>query len=86
MDNGNDDYARAESLSIVDRITHGNFVTTLGLKYEDVDYWEYNYDTAGDSRTANNSETMIAASTVYNMGNGKSAFVAYSQGYMPTGN
>ena len=30
---------------------------------------------------ANNSETMFAASTAYNMGNGKSAFVAYSQGY-----
>jgi outer membrane receptor protein involved in Fe transport len=29
---------------------------------------------------------MIAASTVYNMGNGASAFVAYSQGYMPSGN
>ena len=28
---------------------------------------------------------MLAASTVYNMGNGKSAFVAYSQGYMPSG-
>jgi Fe(3+) dicitrate transport protein len=32
-----------------------------------------------------NSETMMAASTVYNMGKGKSAFVGYSQGYMPTG-
>jgi Fe(3+) dicitrate transport protein len=32
-----------------------------------------------------NSETMIAASTVYNMGNGKSVFAGYSQGYMPTG-
>ena len=84
--NGNDDFASAESISIIDRITHGNFVITLGLRYEDVDYWEYNYDTAGDSRLANNSETMIAASTVYNMGNGASAFVAYSQGYMPSGN
>ena len=84
--NANDDYADATSLSIVDRISHGNFVTTLGLRYEDVDYWEYNYENAGDSRTANNSETMVAASTVYNMGNGASAFVAYSQGYMPSGN
>ena len=29
---------------------------------------------------------MIAASTVYSMGNGKSMFGAYSQGYNPTGN
>jgi outer membrane receptor protein involved in Fe transport len=80
---GNDDYASAESISIVDRITHGNFVTTLGLRHEDVDYWEY---TNGSGDTAyNNSATMIAASSVYNMGNGKSAFLAYSQGYQPTG-
>jgi Fe(3+) dicitrate transport protein len=84
--NGNDDYADASSFSIVDRISHGNFVTTLGLRYEDVDYWEYNHTDAGDSRTANNSESMIAASTVYNMGNGASTFAAYSQGYMPSGN
>ena len=84
--NGNDDFATAESFSIVDRITHGNFTTTLGLRYEDVDYWEYNYSSAGDSRTASNSETLLAASTVYDMGNGKSAFAAYSQGYMPSGN
>ena len=32
----NDDFA--DSISIQDRITHGNFVTTLGVRYEDVDY------------------------------------------------
>jgi Fe(3+) dicitrate transport protein len=80
---GNDDYASADSISLIDRITHGNFVTTLGLRHEDVDYWEY---TNGSGDTAyNNSATMIAASSVYNMGNGKSAFLAYSQGYQPTG-
>ncbi len=76
----NDDYADAESFYITDRITHGNFTTTLGLRSEDVDYWQYN-----SASTASNSETMIAASTVYNMGNGKSVFAAFSQGYMPTG-
>ena len=80
---GNDDFASAESFSIIDRISHGNFVTTLGLRYEDVEYWESTDGTAGTPRE--NSETMIAASTVYNMGNGKSAFAGYSQGYMPTG-
>ena len=80
---GNDDYASADSISITDRITHGNFVTTLGLRHEDVDYWEYT-DGSGNT-TYDNSATMIAASTVYNMGNGKSAFLAYSQGYQPTG-
>ena len=80
---GNDDFASADSFSIIDRITHGNFVTTLGLRYEDVDYWESTDGTAGTPRS--NSETMIAASTVYDMGDGKSVFAGYSQGYMPTG-
>ena len=80
---GNDDFASAESFSVIDRISHGNFVTTLGLRYEDVEYWESTDGTPGTARE--NSETMIAASTVYNMGNGKSAFAGYSQGYMPTG-
>ena len=80
---GNDDYASADSISFIDRYTHGNFVTTLGLRHEDVDYWEYT-DGSG-STTYNNSETMLALSTVYNMGNGQSAFAAYSQGYQPTG-
>ena len=82
---GNDDYASAESFSIVDRITHGNFVTTLGMRHEDVEYWEYTAGTHGKSRSVDNSETMFAASTVMNMGDGKSAFFAYSQGYQPTG-
>jgi Fe(3+) dicitrate transport protein len=83
--NGNEDYADAQSFSIIDRITHGNFVTTLGLRHEDVDYHEYYHDSSNWNNTSSNSETMLAASTVYNMGNGKSAFVAYSQGYMPSG-
>ena len=82
---GNDDCASAESFSIVDRITHGNFVTTLGMRHEDVEYWEYTAGTHGKSRSVDNSETMFAASTVMNMGDGKSAFFAYSQGYQPTG-
>ena len=80
---GNDDFASAESIFITDRISHGNFTTTLGLRSEDVDYWESTDGTAGTPRS--NSETMIAVSTVYDMGNGKSAFAAFSQGYMPTG-
>ena len=80
---GNDDYASAESFFITDRITHGSFVTTLGLRHEDVDYWQYTNGASLDEQE--NSETMIAASTVYNMGNGQSVFGAYSQGYMPTG-
>jgi Fe(3+) dicitrate transport protein len=80
----NRDYAFADSLSIIDRISHGNFTTTLGLRYEDVDYRD-DPQGGGASTSTNNSATMLAASTVYNMGNGKSAFVGYSQGYMPTG-
>ena len=76
--------AWAESISIQDRITHGNFVTTLGVRYEDVDYDKIS-KTDGTLTKYDNSETMIAASTVYSMGAGKSMFAAYSQGYNPTG-
>jgi len=76
--------AWADSFSVQDRITHGNFVTTLGLRYEDVDYDKISSDDGSLSKY-NNSETMIAASTVYSMGGGKSAFFGYSQGYNPTG-
>ena len=82
-DGGNDDYASAKSIFITDRITHGSFVTTLGFRHEDVDYWQYTDGASED--TQNNSQTMMAASTVYNMGNGQSIFGAFSQGYMPTG-
>tara|TARA_B100000497_G_scaffold60954_1_gene69156 strand:+ start:555 stop:2801 length:2247 start_codon:yes stop_codon:yes gene_type:complete len=89
---GNDDFASAESFSLIDKISHGNFTTTLGMRYEDVEYWEYYWDNdiaasaAGVAQTNSNSETMIAASTVYDMGNGKSTFAAFNQGYMPSGN
>ena len=76
--------AWADSISIQDRITHGNFVTTLGVRYEDVDYDKIAKNT-GTVTKFDNSETMIAASTVYSMGAGKSMFAAYSQGYNPTG-
>ena len=82
---GNDDYASAESISVSDRITHGNFVTTFGFRHEDVEYWEYTAGTHGKKTETDNTATMLAASTVYNMGNGQSAFVAYSKGYQPTG-
>jgi len=78
------DYAFADSLHITDRISHGNFTTTLGLRHEDVDYRDDKKDGTATTHSSN-SKTMIAASSVYDMGNGKSAFVGYSQGYMPTG-
>ena len=76
--------AWADSISIQDRITHGNFVTTLGIRYEDVDYDKI-AKSSGTLTKFNNSETMVAASTVYSMGGGQSAFFGYSQGYNPTG-
>ena len=76
--------AWADSVSIQDRITHGNFVTTLGVRYEDVDYDKISKSDGSVSKYSN-SETMVAASTVYSMGGGQSAFVGYSQGYNPTG-
>ena len=57
-------------------LSHSNFVTTLGMRHEDVEYWEYTAGTHGKSRSVDNfSETMFAASTVMNMGDGKSAFL-----------
>jgi Fe(3+) dicitrate transport protein len=76
--------AWADSVSIQDRITHGNFVTTLGVRYEDVDYDKISKDD-GSLTKYDNSQTMIAGSTVYSMGAGKSVFAGYSQGYNPTG-
>jgi Fe(3+) dicitrate transport protein len=81
---GDTDYAFATSISLIDRISHGNFTTTLGLRHEDVDYADI-AKVSGTATDRNNDKTMIAASTVYDMGNGKSAFIGYSQGYMPTG-
>jgi Fe(3+) dicitrate transport protein len=75
--------AWADSISITDRITHGNFVTTLGLRHEDVEYDKI--ATSGTLTKFENSETMLAASTVYSMGDGKSTFFSWSQGYNPTG-
>ena len=76
--------AWADSISFQDRITHGNFVTTLGVRYEDVEYDKI-AKTTGTLTKFSNTETMLAASTAYSMGEGKTAFVAYSQGYNPTG-
>ena len=76
--------AWADSISFQDRITHGNFVTTLGVRYEDVEYDKI-AKTSGTLTKFENSETMMAASTAYSMGEGKTAFVGYSQGYNPTG-
>ena len=76
--------AWADSISIQDRITHGNFVTTLGVRYEDVDYDKI-AKTTGTLTKFDNSQTMVAASTVYSMGGGQSAFFGYSQGYNPSG-
>ena len=76
--------AWADSISFQDRITHGNFVTTLGVRYEDVEYDKI-AATSGTLTKFENSETMLAASTAYSMGEGKTAFIGYSQGYNPTG-
>jgi Fe(3+) dicitrate transport protein len=77
--------AWADSISIQDRITHGNFVTTLGVRYEDVDYDKIDKDDDSTLTKYDNSETMIAASTVYSMGPGQSVFAGFSEGYNPTG-
>ena len=76
--------AWADSITIQDRITHGNFVTTLGLRHEDVDYAKIAKNNGAVTKD-DTSDTMLAASTVYSMGDGKSAFFGYSQGYMPIG-
>ena len=75
--------AWAESISFVDKISHGNFLTILGVRYEDVEYDKIS--TSGTLSKYENSETMLAASTAYSMGEGKTAFIGFSQGYNPTG-
>jgi Fe(3+) dicitrate transport protein len=80
--------AWADSISFIDKITHGNFVTILGVRHEDVDYDKLSKANAGSQAAPakyDNSETMLAASTAYSMGEGKTAFIGFSQGYNPTG-
>ena len=76
--------AWADSITFQDRITHGNFVTTLGVRHESVDYAKIAKNTGAETKY-DTSDTMLAASTVYSMGDGKSTFFGYSQGYMPVG-
>jgi Fe(3+) dicitrate transport protein len=80
--------AWADSISFIDKITHGNFLTILGVRHEDVDYEKLSAAAAGAQAAPSkysNSETMYAASTAYSMGEGKTAFIGFSQGYSPTG-
>jgi Fe(3+) dicitrate transport protein len=80
--------AWADSISFIDKITHGNFLTILGVRHEEVEYEKLSKANAGSQGAPSkydNSETMLAASTAYSMGEGKTAFIGFSQGYNPTG-
>ena len=77
--------ADAESWHIKDVITHGNFTSTIGLRYEDVEYNKGTMATPGSTGTASNDETMLGLSTVYSFPNDVQMFAGYHEGYSPTG-
>ena len=61
--------ADAESWHIKDVITHGNFTSTIGLRYEDVEYNKGTMGSPGSTGTETNDETMLGLSTVYSFPN-----------------
>ena len=77
--------ADAESWHIKDVVTHGNFTSTLGLRYEDVEYNKGTMGSPGSTGNASNNETMFGLSTVYSFPNGLQMFGGYHEGYSPTG-
>ncbi len=76
----------AESWHIKDIITHGNFTTTLGLRYEDTESNDGTEANPGNSKQdVNDDETMLSAATVYQIQGGAQIFAGYHQGYSPIG-
>ena len=76
----------AESWHLKDVVTHGNFTTTLGIRYEDTESNDGTVANPGNSKQdVKDSQTMLGLSTVYRLPNGMQIFGGYHQGYSPIG-
>ena len=74
----------ASSWHLKDVISAGKFTHTLGIRYEDTEKNDGTNGTPGSSKKdIQDSATMMAASTIYNMGGGQSMFVGFNEGHSP---
>ena len=74
----------ASSWHLKDVISAGKFTHTLGIRYEDTEKNDGTNANPGNSKKdIQDSATMMAASTIYNMGGGQSMFVGFNEGHSP---
>jgi Fe(3+) dicitrate transport protein len=74
----------ASSWHLKDVIAAGAFTHTLGIRYEDTEKNDGTNGSPGSSKKdVQDSATMMAASTIYNMGGGQSMFVGFNEGHSP---
>jgi Fe(3+) dicitrate transport protein len=74
----------ASSWHLKDVIAAGAFTHTLGIRYEDTEKNDGTNGTPGSSKQdLQDSATMMAASTIYNMGGGQTMFVGFNEGHSP---
>ena len=80
----------ARSLYLKDVISAGAFTHTVGIRSERTEANEGTNGTPGSvsaadarGRDATDTETMVAFSTIYNMGSGATMFAGFSEGYSP---
>ena len=74
----------ASSWHLKDVISAGAFTHTLGIRYEDTEKNDGTNAVPGNAKKdVKDTATMMAASTVYNMGGGQSMFAGFSEGHSP---
>jgi Fe(3+) dicitrate transport protein len=74
----------ASSWHLKDVISAGAFTHTLGIRHEDTEKNDGTNANPGNSKKdVSDSATMIAASTIYNMGGGQTMFVGFNEGHSP---
>ena len=74
----------ASSWHLKDVISAGAFTHTLGIRHEDTEKNDGTNANPGNSKKdVSDSATMIAASTIYNMGGGQTMYVGFNEGHSP---
>ena len=74
----------AASYHLKDVISAGAFTHTLGIRHEDTEKNDGTNGSPGsEKKDVSDSATMMAASTIYNMGGGQSVFAGFSEGFSP---
>ena len=74
----------AASYHLKDVISAGAFTHTLGIRHEDTEKNDGTNGSPGsEKKDVSDSATMMAASTIYNMGGGQTVFAGFSEGFSP---